>query len=225
VAGPPTAEPHEAPSTRETSSEPGATEGFGNATPDPFTAPAPAPGSPPPTPWAGRPDTQLPGPNAAVPVPVRIACVLTWVFAGTVALVYLAGVVALVVDRAAIVDRVTDSAAWRQSGVGQDALAPLLWFGVLLFLAWSLGAMVLAWFTWRRHDWARYLLAASAGLALVVGAVAFPVGLLHQIACAATIGTLFSPRARLWFSRRRTPPGPPQGPPPQGPPPPSRGPW
>jgi hypothetical protein len=163
-----------------------------------------------------------------VPTPVRIACLLTWVFSGTVALMYLAGVVALVVDRGAIVDRVVDTPAWSDSGLSDDALVPLLWFGVLLFLAWSLGAVVLAYLTWRRHDWARYLLAVSAGLALLVGAIAFPIGILHQLACAATIGTLFSPRSRAWFARRTTPPAPRQGPPPPAPPaqPPTQGgPW
>ena len=62
--------------------------------------------------------------------------------------------------------------AWSspRSGSGpsssRDLILPVLWVGCLMFLAWSVGALVLAWFTWRRHNWARYLLAASAGAAL-----------------------------------------------------------
>jgi hypothetical protein len=60
--------------------------------------------------------------------------------------------------------------------------------------------VVLALFTWRRHNWARYLLAGSAGAALVAALFAFPVGFLHQLACALTIVGLFSARSREWFS-------------------------
>jgi hypothetical protein len=225
---PPAGGAHDVPSTRETSTAPEATPGFGEAAPDPLAAPSPAPAE-----WpygvSGRGQqgqVTVPAPPAsAPPTPVRVACLLTWTFSGSVTLMYLAGVVALIFDRGAIVDRVVASPAWRQAGVNDDVLVPLLWVGVLLFLAWSLGAVVLAYFTWRRHDWARYLLAVSAGLALLVGAIAFPVGILHQLACAATIGTLFAPRSRAWFASSARPPGAPSGPRQGPPPPPSGGPW
>ncbi len=79
-------------------------------------------------------------------------------------------------------------------------LVPMLWVGVLLFLAWSLGSIVLAWFAWRRHNWARYLLAASAVVTLLIGVVAFPVGIPHQIACALAAGGLFAPQSRAWYA-------------------------
>ena len=88
-------------------------------------------------------------------------------------------------------------------------LVPMLWVGVLLFLAWSLGAIVLAWFAWRRHNWARYLLAASAVVTLLVGVVAFPVGIPHQIACALAAGGLFAPRSRAWYAGQQAPAPPP----------------
>ena len=47
-------------------------------------------------------------------------------------------------------------------------------------------------FTWRRHDWARWLLAFSAGFAFLLALAAFPVGMIHQLACALTIGGLFN---------------------------------
>ena len=141
----------------------------------------------------------------------------TWVFSGLVALVYFALLFVLVVARDDIVDYVTGLPEWQQSNLSSDMLTPVLWLGSLLFLAWSVGAMVLAWFTWRRHNWARYLLAASAGVSLLASAFAFPVSLLHIVACIATIACLFTARARAWFAMPTHGYWPPQGPP-QGPP-------
>ena len=192
------------PSTRETSTAPGATHGFGEV-----GAPAAPPGPEAPPSWtapAPGPVTPLePAPTGPVPGQVKMACILTWVFSGVVALLYLAAVVALVVDRQPIVDRVVESPAWHDAGLSDDMLVPMLWVGVLLFLAWSLGSIVLAWFAWRRHNWARYLLAASAVVTLLVGVVAFPVGIPHQIACALAAGGLFAPRSRAWYAGHRAP--------------------
>ena len=64
----------------------------------------------------------------------------------------------------------------------------------------------------------------SAGAAFLVGLLAFPVGLLHQLACRATIAGLFLSTSRAWFepwSAGPPPPGAEQGPhwgPPSGPP-------
>jgi hypothetical protein len=196
-------DPQAPPSTREPSRTPGVTQGFGEA-----GAPVAAPGPEAPQPWA-VPPYPLEAP-AAGPVPgqVKMACILTWVFSGVVALLYLAALVALVVDRQPIVDRVVSSPTWRDAGLADDMLLPMLWLGVLLFLAWSLGAIVLAWFAWRRHNWARYLLAASAVVTLLVGAVAFPVAVPHQIACALAAGALFAPRSRAWYAGQQAPTSP-----------------
>jgi hypothetical protein len=208
--------PAEAPSTRETSSAPQATPGFGQGQPPPWAGLPPAdPRRPYGQPWgpASRPGPGNGSGIRGVPRPVKIACVLTWVFGVVVALVYALALVTLLVARDQVVDYVGDSAAWQRSGLDLEALMPILWVGCLLFLAWSAGSMVLAWFTWRRHNWARYLLALSAGIALVVAVFAFPVGLVHQLACAVTIGTLFTARSRGWFDAPRQPPaGPPPGP-------------
>jgi hypothetical protein len=200
-------DPQAPPSTRETSTAPGVTQGFGEA-----GAPVAPPGPESPQPWAAA-AYPLQSP-AAGPVPgqVKMACILTWVFSGVVALLYLAALVALVVDRQPIVDRVVTSPTWRDAGLADDMLLPMLWLGVLLFLAWSVGAIVLAWFAWRRHNWARYLLAASAVVTLLVGAVAFPVALPHQIACALAAGGLFAPRSRAWYAGQQAP-APPRQPP------------
>jgi len=171
---------------------------------------------------------QQPAPTFAVPTPVKVACVFTWVFSGLVALVYVALLFVLVVARDDIVDYVTGLPEWQQSNLSSDMLTPVLWLGSLLFLAWSVGAMVLAWFTWRRHNWARYLLVVSAGVSLLASVFAFPVSLLHIVACVATIACLFTARSRAWFAMPTHGYWPPQGPPPgqsyAPPPPPSSAP-
>ena len=95
------------------------------------------------------------------------------------------------------------SPEWQRANLQPDMLVPVLWLGCLMFLGWSLGACVLAWFTWRRHNWARWLLAASAAAALVAALFAFPVGMLHQVAAALTIAGLFAPTSRAWFAEQR----------------------
>lgn len=205
---PPASSPTGGLSTRAPSAAPDATHDFGAPDPEPADAAAGQLAAAD-VPVAAPPATSPEGVTTVgpPPPPVRLACLVAGVFSGIVALLYLAAVVALLVDREAIVDRVVDAPAWKDSGLEPDLLVPLLWFGVLLFLAWSLGAVALAWLTYRHHDWARYLLAVSAGLTLVMGVVAFPLGVVHQVACVVTMIALFNPRSRAWFRRRVSAPG------------------
>jgi hypothetical protein len=217
AATPPPATPPPADlSTQSPSAQPAATSGFGERPAQQW--------GPPTGPPIGYEQSAAP---VAVPMIVKVACVLTWVFSGVVALLYVVLLFVLVVAKDQIVDYVTGLPEWQQSNIQPDVLMPVLWVGSLLFLAWAVGAMALAWFTWRRHNWARYLLVASAGAALLAGLFAFPVSLPHLIACIVTIVGLFNARARSWFAlptRSYWPPqgppaGPPQGPPTSGPPP------
>ena len=213
--------------TSGSSTQPGATTGFGTrsaAVAD--RSPAAWPTTPGATPGPMAPG-QMATWNAdpsAVPVPVKIACMLTWVFSGLVALTYAGVLVALIAAKDQIVDYVVDSPEWKQANLPQELLVPALWLAVLLFLAWAVTACVLAWFTWRRHNWARWLLATSAAAAFVVGLLAFPAGILHQLAAALTIVGLFLSNSRAWFEQgtqdtwQGPPSGPPNGPPPGSPP-------
>ncbi len=151
--------------------------------------------------------------GTAVPVTVKVACFLTWGFSGLVALLYLVVLFVLVLAQDRMVDLVVKSPEWQRANLDQDVLVPALWVGVLLFLGWALGACLLAWFAWRRHSWARWLLAVSAGATVLLGFFAFPVGVLHQLAAALAIAGLFSGAARAWYARGPWVPGPPPGPP------------
>lgn len=226
-------------STATTSDAPGATPGWGAPRSE---APQVGPGAAP-----GRPGT-APAP-VGVPRPVTVACLLTWVFAGGAAVLYAISVVALLVAPDAVTEALRSSPQWQeatqQAGLSEDLLVPALVASCVVGGGWALGACLLAWFTRRRHDWARILLIVSAGVTFLFALAAFPVGLVVQLAAAVTIGLLFHAETRAWFAHRPTLPppssGPPSGPPAppldgqqgqpgqQGPPPPQqgghRGPW
>ncbi len=215
---PPSAQPQRPPSTDDTSTAPRPVRGFGNV---PVHAPVlerPDAPVPPPAPGATSPA------RPRVPASVRFACVVTWLFAGAVALLYAVMLAVLLVDRQWIVDQVVASPAWSEAGLDRDLLVPVLWVGCLMFLGWSMSAVTLAFFTWRRHNWARYLLVVSAGTTILAAFFAFPFGLPHQIAAAYVVWGLFTPAAKRWFaapSGSWGPPGP--QPPESGPPPPPPG--
>ncbi len=192
--------------TAGSSTEPGTTAGFGQL---PTALAAPSAGDRLPPPYAATPS------DSEVPVTVKVACILTWVFSGVVAMLYAGMLLALLVAQDRIVDYVVTSPAWQRAGLERSTLVPILWVGCLVFLAWAVGALVLAWLTWRRHNWARWLLAGSAAATVVVAIFAFPIGVLHQLAAVLTIVGLFGTAARNWFAPRSWAPG---GPPASGPP-------
>ncbi len=188
-------------STTGSSTAPVPTAGFGERRPDRLAAPTAA--------WV-PPSYDEVARGSAVPVTVKIACFLTWAFSGLVALLYVGMLLALIVAEDRIVDFVLDSPEWQRADLQADLLVPVLWVGCLMFLGWSVGACVLAAFAWRRHNWARWMLTASAATTVVAGIFAFPVGVLHQLAAVMVIVGLFSAASRTWFARQAgEPPGPP----------------
>ncbi len=208
-AGPPTV-----------SDQPPPTQGFGQApgSPEaegrgPSQQPVPPWGPPPQAPWGPQqgswaaPDQRV-AEEVGVPPGVKLACLLTWVFSGLVVLAHLGFAAVLVADPDGLVDYLVKQPAWEQFDVPRDVLLPAMWVYAVGMVLWSLAACGLAFFAWRRHDWARWLLAVSAGVAFLVGLTAFPAGVLHQLACAAALGGLFNVRSRAWFARR--PPQPPR---------------
>ena len=137
-----------------------------------------------------------------MPTQVKVACLLTWVFSGGLTVLYGLAVLMLVAAPDRLLDAIRDTPEWQRANLPEDVLLPGLWLATLVVLAWTVSACVLAVLVWRRNGWARWLLAISAGFALVLAMFAFPVGLPHQIACAVAIGGLFGPAARAWFAQR-----------------------
>jgi hypothetical protein len=97
------------------------------------------------------------------------------------------------------------NAALQRAGVTPAGLLAALWVVGLLMIGWAAGAAVLAWFVWRRYDWARYLLVLSSGAVFVASLLAFPISLPLQAACVAVITLLVNRASREWFSGRRAP--------------------
>lgn len=192
--------PAEAPSAN----YPAPTQGFGQA---------PAAGWSAPQPYAAQAVADR------MPVQVRVACWLTWVGSAVALFSFGAVAVVLLTDATRIVDTVVAQPTWDEKLAPREMVVPALWTGLTIMIFWAIAAVVLAFLTWRRHDWARYLLAVSAGMALLLSFLAFPAGLVHGLACAVSLGALFSVPTRAWFRGDRQQALPPQGPagPPAGP--------
>lgn len=171
------------------------------------------------------------------PAGVTAACVLTWVFAGvSAALFVLAALVMLVEPErfvAQFVGQIDSSPQLQDAGVGASMAEPLIWLAIAFYLFWSLAACVLAFLAWRRLSWARILLVVSAFAVVALGAIALLAGgviaVPHMLAAAVAGGLLVGGNSNRWFARRLPRPGayPQPGPPPgqqQGPQPPTGGP-
>lgn len=188
---------------------PAPTQGFG-AAPTQVAAPPSYPygdQEPPPVwPQAGRPDV------TAMPRAVRVACLLTFVFAGLTALGCLLTMAYLAANADELVERMTDTEQWRQAELDASLIEPALWMGMLMILGWCVAALILGVFTWRRQNWARYLLAASAVMAALFSLLGFPWSLLHLVATGGVVGLLFSQPAKQWFASGSRPPAPPSSP-------------
>lgn len=199
TARPPVPPVASAPSTTSPSASPGATHGFGRTEEQPVGVPPAWATSlqPPPD---GRPDG--PAVRRAVPTPVKVACLLTWVFSGGLTVLYGIAVLVLIATPDRLLEVIRDTPEWQRANLPEDVLLPGLWLATLVVLAWTISACVLAVLVWRCNNWARWLLAVSAGFALLLAMFAFPVGVPHQIACAVVIGALFGPTARAWFDHR-----------------------
>jgi hypothetical protein len=153
------------------------------------------------------------------PTAVVAACLLTWIFAGIAALVFVAFGAFLAVRPYDLVNRVEGMQAWQDAGLSASMIQPVLWAAVVFYVCWAAAACVLAFFAWRRHSWARILLVVSAIAAVVLGVFAIPVSLAHLAASAVAAGLLLGGSSNRWYARRTRLPGPgpqqPMGPPPR----------
>lgn len=248
-AGRPVSRPEPRPSTHPPASHAGRVvtpvDSRPEAPPEQPTPPAPGPSTwPPPTsgpatwapPASGPPAWAPPASRAApapsrVPRPVRVACVLTWVFSALTGGVYTVLVATVAVDRDGVLDLLRDNAALRDSSLDDQELVGALVAVSALVVVWCVLASVLAALTWRRHRTARRLLLVSIGVATLVELLGMPYSLLHFVAGLTAFYLLLAPRARAWFdadrrvssssSRQAWPPpgGRPQPPPRSDPPP------
>lgn len=188
--------------------QPPATQGFGAPRTE-QTPPAWLPQQ-----GAGQQD----GTAVRVPRPVTIACLVTAIFSGLVAALYLVVLVVLVAAPDAVLDPLRDSPQWQQAledaqvdaADVESLLLPSMIIVLVLSVLWAVGACVLAYLVRRGHNWARWTLIVSAGATFLLAIAAFPVGLVVQLAAAIVIGLLLHAETRDWFAHRRS--GAPQPP-------------
>lgn len=179
----------------------------------PTSAPSPAP-PPPPTPGWGEAPTSYPppvpgsayagaappGPAERMPAQVRVACILTWVFAALTGAGYLVLALVVLVDRDATLDLIRDNASLRDASLSDDTLVAAMVAVSLMIATWCLSAVVFAWFTWRRRRWAWLVLTVGVGLAALACVLAIPFSLVHLAALGVTFRLLLHGRTRAWFA-------------------------
>ncbi len=136
------------------------------------------------------------------PLSVTIAAVLTWVFAGLTALAYVVVAGMLLVSKDRLINLVEQDPQLSRLDITTNELLAALWVMSAVVLFWSLAAIVLAAFAFRRQRWARITLAVSAGVAALVSLLAFPVGVVHMIAAGAVVVLLFIGGANEWYAGR-----------------------
>lgn len=198
----------------------------------PYPGGAPAPGGYPP-PGYGPPPAYPSGPygygpyaaapSSARPTTVTVAAWITWVLSTLTVLGLLIMGLVLAVARPQVVDQMQQDPAFQRLELSADQVLGALWVMGGIGLFWSASAVVLAWFAFRRANWARITLVVSAAIALLVSLTAFPVSLLHVLGAGAVIVLLFTGGANEWYDRKPAPapgyPGYPGAfPPPYGPP-------
>lgn len=164
----------------------------------------------------GYPGAQ-PGGSGKRPGTVTAAAVLSVLGA---LLGLLAGVIlmaGLAIDPDSLSEELRSDPSFDQLGMGLDQVLAVLWVSAAILVGWSLSAIVLAIFTLRRQQWARWLLVGSATASALLSLVAIVsiVSILPLILSVATVILLFTGGANAWFARRDTQ-SPPSGPqPPQ----------
>jgi hypothetical protein len=144
-----------------------------------------------------------------VPAPVRIACILTWIFSLLTGGVYLLLILVVAVDRGEVIDLLRDNASIQDTSLTDSQLIGLIVAMSAIVIVWCIAASLLALFTWRRQVWAWILLLVSIGFAGVFELFALPFSLLHLAACVTAFVLLLRAPVRRWIrgdAGRRQPP-------------------
>lgn len=165
------------------------------------TAPAPA-ATPFGTPYGAQRPVARP---TKPPAPLVGACALTWLFAGVTAVVATIGLVVFALDSGPLVDEMQASnPQLAEAGFDQRTMVTMVWVSAVSMIVWALGAVALAFLTYRGLSWARILLMVSAAGALgllLFGVLGQPVLLVPVAAAVATISLLNRPESRAWATR------------------------
>jgi hypothetical protein len=145
------------------------------------------------------------------PGPVTAAAVLTLVFSGLTAALFVFAMVGLVVQRDAFLEELDNEPGLED--VSPDDLFAVMMIVLGVFLVWSLVAIVLAILVLRRSNAARILLIISAAMTALFSLLAImsAVSAATLIAGISVVVMLLTGSARDWFARKNAPPPMPMG--------------
>lgn len=161
------------------------------------TAPAPA--------MPSSPYVQQPSPAARRPPAVLWACLITWVMAGSAALLMLMVAAVFAGDSSVLRDAYEQNDQISESGMTLDEVRQSGMLVATVFGLWSLVAVVFAVFAFLRHGWARMALLISAGAAggvVIVAATVSPALAIVAVGMLAVVWMLSRPDVRAWFVSR-----------------------
>lgn len=147
---------------------------------------------------AGDPDKR--------PGTVTAAGIVSIVMSTLSLLLFLVVTVGIFVARDDVEDAINDELA-NQQGMGDISagdLTAVVLVVMLVFVVWSLSAIVLGVLTLKRKSWARVMLVVSAAVTALFSLLGITSGLsaLTLIAAVAVIVLLFTGGANQWFARR-----------------------
>jgi len=168
------------------------------------TAPGyPAPQEPYPPSYPGPGPYQSPArPGGGRPGSVTAAAWITWIFGGLTVAAYALVMAMMVFARDLFLEALRKDAQVAKFNLSTDQIMAALWLFGVIVIFWSLAAMVLAYFAYRRMTWARVTLVVSAAIAALFSLAAFPVGLLHTAAAVATVWLLLRGDVNRWYAGR-----------------------
>jgi hypothetical protein len=136
------------------------------------------------------------------PTTVTIAAWVTWVLSALALLGFVLIAFVLLAARDEFLRQVQRDPNFQQLDVPTDQLVGGLWVVGAIALFWGFAAMVLAWFAYRRANWARITLVVSAAMTALFSLLTFPVGIVHILGSIAVIVLLFTGGANEWYARQ-----------------------
>ncbi|MFT4287183.1 hypothetical protein [Nocardioides sp.] len=143
------------------------------------------------------------------PGAVLAAAVLTWVFSGLVAVLFVIGSIVTGTDPEIIRTELDKNPTFAEQGVTVEMVQVMFVVMAVAVTGWALSACVVAFFVLRGKPWARVLLAVStagAGLLMLLCVLVNPVMLIPAAACGATLAMLLRRDVAAWFSAPITTP-------------------
>jgi hypothetical protein len=137
----------------------------------------------------------------ARPNSVLYACLATWVSAGIVGALTAVAFLVFALDPGMVATMREQDQSVAELGLTDSELRTTALIGLGLMALWAGVAMLLAFFAYRRHGWARTCLVVSAGVsvAFALTGAALVVPLLPAAAAVTAVYFLLRPDAREWY--------------------------